>query len=182
MSAYTLLKQAVCESLSGRSTLTYQFGLDEKNQQLYIHILENSGGGYFSGDWLALDKLKNLAEKDKHITSLAVNLASQLKEVKLEKIKLNKKISDLDRKHKRLERRVRVTSTRLSNKIAKGIKYKTSKGILSSIPIVGGVVGIGGIALDIHDSCSTLSDLNYLQRAVHSKPGNYLANKFCNNK
>ena len=47
-----ILKVDSGPSLSGKSMLTYQVGVDEQGQ-IHIRILGNTGRGYFSKDWVA---------------------------------------------------------------------------------------------------------------------------------
>jgi hypothetical protein len=47
-----VLKTFNCDSLSGKSKLTYQFGVLDTQPQL--RVTANSGGGMFSRDWVAL--------------------------------------------------------------------------------------------------------------------------------
>jgi hypothetical protein len=51
-----ILKTATCKTLSGKSTLTYQIGI---NPDLIVHlrITKNSGGGFFSDEWISLDDI-----------------------------------------------------------------------------------------------------------------------------
>ena len=46
-------------SLSGKSVLTYQVGVDEEGQ-IHIRILGNTGRGYFSKDWVAHQAINDL--------------------------------------------------------------------------------------------------------------------------
>lgn len=69
--AVRVLKAATCPSLSGKSTLGYHLGIDPLSQwQLRIHA--NSGKGFHSKDWIALDSVLQLLErnpKSKPLTS-----------------------------------------------------------------------------------------------------------------
>ena len=51
-----ILKSANCKTLSGKSTLTYQIGC-EPDSVVHLRICKNSGGGFFSDEWLSLDDI-----------------------------------------------------------------------------------------------------------------------------
>ncbi|MES2498895.1 MAG: hypothetical protein V4570_00040 [Pseudomonadota bacterium] len=48
-----IIKIATCPTCSGKATLNYHFGCDE-DKQVYIRIVANSGGGFFSEEWIKL--------------------------------------------------------------------------------------------------------------------------------
>jgi hypothetical protein len=48
-----IIKIATCPTCSGKATLTYHFGCSE-DRQVYIRITDNSGGGFFSEEWVKL--------------------------------------------------------------------------------------------------------------------------------
>ena len=51
-----VVRPAVCDSLSGKSKLNYEFGvLAEKGVQ--FRIVSNSGGGMFWKDWISMDEV-----------------------------------------------------------------------------------------------------------------------------
>ena len=54
-----ILKVDSVPSLSGKSVLTYQVGVDEEGQ-IHIRILANTGRGYFSKDWMAHQAIDDL--------------------------------------------------------------------------------------------------------------------------
>ena len=67
-----ILKVATCPSLSGKSTLTYHIGCNEKSKILF-RIANNTGGGFFSKEWIALDTILNIFDQqpdNKPIVSL----------------------------------------------------------------------------------------------------------------
>ena len=67
----SILKTATCESLSGQSTLTYQLGYTE-NQEVYVRVSENTGGGLFSNEWISLKAVQDVLEdnpEDEPLTS-----------------------------------------------------------------------------------------------------------------
>jgi len=51
-----------CPSVSGKSTLTYHVGIDEDNR-LYLRVADNSAGGLFSKEWIALAEIENILGK-----------------------------------------------------------------------------------------------------------------------
>ncbi|MBX9917945.1 MAG: hypothetical protein K2Y07_12035 [Nitrosomonas sp.] len=71
-SSIRILKVATCPSLSGKSKLTYHIGCNEKSKILF-RIANNTGGGFFSKEWIALDTILNIFDKqpdNKPIVSL----------------------------------------------------------------------------------------------------------------
>ena len=50
------LKTATCKTLSGKSTLTYRIGA-LPDSSIHLRIAGNSGGGYFSDEWIAFDDI-----------------------------------------------------------------------------------------------------------------------------
>ena len=67
-----ILKIATCPSFSGKSTLTYHIGCNEKSKILF-RIANNTGGGFFSKEWIALDTILNIFDQqpdNKPIVSL----------------------------------------------------------------------------------------------------------------
>ena len=60
---FRLLKTGYCPSLSGKSKLTYQVGCRGEDE-LTLRILHNSGGGYFSDEWVALSKIQRAIQND----------------------------------------------------------------------------------------------------------------------
>ena len=57
-----VLKTATCKTLSGKSTLTYQIGVTP-DKQIHLHIAKNSGGGFFSDEWISFDAVLDELEK-----------------------------------------------------------------------------------------------------------------------
>lgn len=51
--AVRILKSGTCPTVSGKSKLTYQFGCDDAGN-VAMRIVTNSGGGFFSQEWLPL--------------------------------------------------------------------------------------------------------------------------------
>lgn len=58
----TILKTGTCASVSGKSKLTYEIGLDPA-RELHLRISKNSGTGYFSDTWVLWEKTWQLLEK-----------------------------------------------------------------------------------------------------------------------
>ena len=54
-----VLKSAGCPSLSGKSKLTYEIGLKDDADPV-IRIARNSGGGFFSDEWLPLAAIQKV--------------------------------------------------------------------------------------------------------------------------
>ena len=72
VSSIRILKMGSCPSLSGKSTLTYHIGCNEKSKILF-RIANNTGGGFFSKEWIALDTILNIFDQqpdNKPIVSL----------------------------------------------------------------------------------------------------------------
>ena len=67
-----IFKNDTCPSISGKSTLKYQIGADE-DDAILLRITGSSGGGFFSNEWIAFEKIQALLDKhpaDKPITSI----------------------------------------------------------------------------------------------------------------
>ena len=67
-----ILKRGTCPSLSGRSELTYEFGINEKAKTLMFRIADNSGAGQFQDTWIPLEAIISTLEKAKDLFSLSV--------------------------------------------------------------------------------------------------------------
>lgn len=66
-----ILKVGTCPSLSGKSTLTYHVGCDDKSE-LFFRVYANSSSGYFSREWIGLNVIQQAFAKvpaDSAITS-----------------------------------------------------------------------------------------------------------------
>lgn len=70
-----IIKIASCPTCSGKAKLTYHFGCTKDNQ-VHIRIVVNSGGGFFSEEWVPLKATLTALDKAPHpITALPfVNL------------------------------------------------------------------------------------------------------------
>jgi hypothetical protein len=53
-----------CKSLSGKSSLEYQLGC-HGDSDVYIRVVKNSGGGWFSKEWIAIQKIITVLESSK---------------------------------------------------------------------------------------------------------------------
>jgi hypothetical protein len=70
----TLLRKATCKSLEGRGKLDYELGTDDTGT-LYWRISRNSGGGFFSDEWVPFPAIRSALEAwptDKPMTSLVL--------------------------------------------------------------------------------------------------------------
>jgi len=67
------LKTATCNSLTGNSTLTYQIGCQSDNS-IYLRITGNSGGGFFSNEWISLDHALQALEEGPENELTAISL------------------------------------------------------------------------------------------------------------
>jgi len=56
-----IIKIATCQTCSGKATLTYHFGCSD-DKQVYIRIVANSGGGFFSDEWIKLADIQDALE------------------------------------------------------------------------------------------------------------------------
>jgi hypothetical protein len=60
--AIRILKIANCPSLSGKSALTYHVGCTDSSE-IQFRVFGNSGGGYFSNEWIALTAIEQAIAK-----------------------------------------------------------------------------------------------------------------------
>ena len=60
-----IIKIASCSTCSGKANLTYHFGCTQDNQ-VYIRIVVNSGGGFFSEEWVPLNATLAALENAPH--------------------------------------------------------------------------------------------------------------------
>jgi len=54
-----IIQTAKCQTVSNKSTLTYNVGVDDKSD-IFIRVYSNSGGGYFSNEWVSLDHITSI--------------------------------------------------------------------------------------------------------------------------
>jgi hypothetical protein len=70
-----ILKTATCPSLSGKSKLTYNVGVDSNNE-IHIRVHTNSSSGFFSREWMAISAIQQVLSKvsdDKPLTSFLLH-------------------------------------------------------------------------------------------------------------
>ena len=66
-----ILKKGTCPTLSGKSKLSYVIGTDDN--AVYIRIAANTGGGFYSGEWVAVKDIEAaLTKTPDEVTSLAL--------------------------------------------------------------------------------------------------------------
>jgi hypothetical protein len=56
-----VLKNATCKTLSAKSTLTYQVGIQD--DEIHIRISKNTGGGFFSNEWISMDDIRSVLDE-----------------------------------------------------------------------------------------------------------------------
>jgi hypothetical protein len=64
-----VLKRSSCRTLSGKSTLHYEIGLDAK-QTLLIRVTTCTGGGFFSKEWVSLSAIRSALQKSKAVSAI----------------------------------------------------------------------------------------------------------------
>ena len=72
--AIILLRKGSCKSLEGRGTLDYELGNND-SKSLYWRISQNSGGGFFSNEWIPFSAIQSALESwsaNTPLTSLAL--------------------------------------------------------------------------------------------------------------
>jgi hypothetical protein len=70
-----VLTTGTCDTLSGSSKLTYHIG-SMPDGEIYLRVHGNTGGGFFSQEWIALQDILRALEKrpeGKPITSILLN-------------------------------------------------------------------------------------------------------------
>jgi hypothetical protein len=58
-----ILKHSACPSLSGKSSLVYEVGLDETTKNVQLRVVANSGGGTWSNEWQTLDDIRKALDR-----------------------------------------------------------------------------------------------------------------------
>ncbi len=69
-----VIKRGTCKTISGKSDITYQLGVDA-DDRILLRIHSNDGGGFFSNEWIPIDDILSALESwpdDKPITSVAL--------------------------------------------------------------------------------------------------------------
>ena len=72
-----VLKTATCKTLSGKSTLTYQIAISPESV-VHLRISKNSGAGFFSDEWIALDDILDTLKKLRKDTPITAYYLSEL--------------------------------------------------------------------------------------------------------
>ncbi len=78
-SPITILKDATCPTSSGKSTLGYAFGSNEKGD-LQFKLTSNSGGGHFTSSWISFKDVQAALKawpQDQPVTSMALRPLSR---------------------------------------------------------------------------------------------------------
>jgi hypothetical protein len=57
-----VLKTSTCKTLSAKSTLTYQIGTQD-DESVHVRISKNTGGGFFSDEWISLDDIRAILDE-----------------------------------------------------------------------------------------------------------------------
>ena len=69
LEAVQALTRGSCPTLSGKSTLHYEMGLDPKQTPMF-RITACNGGGFFSKEWVSLPAVHLALQKSKYITAI----------------------------------------------------------------------------------------------------------------
>jgi len=78
---FKIAKAGECSSLSGKSSLNYQIGYDGQSN-IYFRVTANSGGGWFSGDWVSMQVIQSALDKaPTPLTSYALQILFKGKSV-----------------------------------------------------------------------------------------------------
>ena len=67
-----IVSTSKCQTVSNKSTLNYQIGVDDEDN-IFIRVNGNTGGGYFSNEWISLDNITSILSDvptDNTITSI----------------------------------------------------------------------------------------------------------------
>ncbi len=69
-----VLKTDTCPTISNKGKLTYQLGCSPK-EELFIRVTDNTGGGFFSNEWIAWNDIQvTLKKRPKHTPLTSVFL------------------------------------------------------------------------------------------------------------
>lgn len=55
---FRIIRKSTCPCLSEKSTLTYAIGCNP-DRSILLRVTANSGGGFFSDEWVSLDAIQN---------------------------------------------------------------------------------------------------------------------------
>jgi len=70
-----ILKTATCSNLSGKSSLEYHVGYCQDDAEICFRVVSNTGGGYFSPQWVSLKAVQAaIAKAPKPLTSFAMSM------------------------------------------------------------------------------------------------------------
>lgn len=72
-----ILKIAACPSLSGKSSLTYHVGCTP-NAEVTFRVFANSGGGFFSNEWVPLELVQQAFAKLPSAIGITAHLLGSL--------------------------------------------------------------------------------------------------------
>ncbi|MBK8318453.1 MAG: hypothetical protein IPL05_07635 [Betaproteobacteria bacterium] len=64
-----ILKKAQCPTISGKSDLTYNIACD-RQKDIYVRVASNSGGGFFSQEWVALKDIQKALSAGSPISAI----------------------------------------------------------------------------------------------------------------
>ena len=67
-----IIQTSKCPTVSNKSTLTYNIATDDEDN-IFMRIISNTGGGYFSNEWISLDHIISILSDvpaDSTITSI----------------------------------------------------------------------------------------------------------------
>ena len=71
--AFKILKIGSCNTLSGKGNLGYQVGCND-SAEIFFRITSNTGGGWFSADWISLKLIMSAISKaNRPLTSYALH-------------------------------------------------------------------------------------------------------------
>lgn len=71
---FRVIKISTCPSLTGKSTLGYHIGCNDQSE-IFFRMSSNSGGGYFSPEWVSLKAIQDALDKaPKPLTSFALSM------------------------------------------------------------------------------------------------------------
>jgi hypothetical protein len=66
---FRILKKAQCPTISGKSGLTYHVATDAQ-KALYLRVASNSGGGFFSQEWVAMKDIQKALSAGSPISAI----------------------------------------------------------------------------------------------------------------
>ncbi len=66
---FRILKKAQCPTISGKSDLTYNIACDPQ-KAIYLRVASNSGGGFFSQEWVALKDIQQALRSGSPISAI----------------------------------------------------------------------------------------------------------------